>query len=763
MATNEQMNTHALDLFGRSNRFDAAGRLNGLLHRWWIRLRKYGWAIVLIQLVVVIPVFILTLGSKPAYESNGRMWLTGRLDIYGGRLYTEELINYLGTQAELLRSPAIQGRALERLVAEGRFEWAPATGTDVTNRTRHVPVEPSREEGPAASADAPVEEETPFPFQVEVQEGAKSSTLDLRATGSEPASTRLFLDYLMEEYLSFRRQSREKTSDRAMTTLATEAAQLKERLEAQQDKLQSFQESNNVVFLQEQGNSAASYLASLNTELANLRTELRLLEMIQPDQWVEIGADGRSGNASSARAENLADEQLANLEGPQLALFEANRQIALLKATREERSQFLLPLHPKIIKLNDDIAIQERMVQVSREEVKRLMDRRRQAIQLQVKNLELAAGEWDARALEFSGKMADYERIQQNVQRFRNDYEKTLSLIQTVDVNKKVEQENIGVLEPASIALPTRPLFRNMALALAASMLLSCGLIYGVALFQDDFTSLGELSEHLSAPVLGQIPEISINETAGRPGIENLEGQRFELLESFRCLRSSIFFMGNGTPNPKSIVITSSIPQEGKSTVSLFLAATMARGNARVLLVDADMRRARLHKSLNTPAGPGLAEVLTRRCSAAAAIVPSGLENLSLLPAGRPDRNPGELALSPVWPEFLAEVQSRFDYVLVDTPPVLAVDDVSSLAPKTDGVLFIVRGSFTSARMARSALDALRQRQVRVLGLVLNRATSSPYQNHHYEEYRNAYRWEPATSGSTTMLAGGSAAGTNGS
>ena len=98
--------TNALDLFGRSNRFDSAGRLNGLLHRWWIRLRKYWWIIVLIHVVAVVPVLLLTMSSKPAFQSRARMWLTGKLDIYGARLYTEELINYLGTQAELLRSAA---------------------------------------------------------------------------------------------------------------------------------------------------------------------------------------------------------------------------------------------------------------------------------------------------------------------------------------------------------------------------------------------------------------------------------------------------------------------------------------------------------------------------------------------------------------------------------------------------------------------------------------------------------------------------------
>src|SRR5436190_1675517 len=116
------------------------------------------------------------------------------------------------------------------------------------------------------------------------------------------------------------------------------------------------------------------------------------------------------------------------------------------------------------------------------------------------------------------------------------------------------------------------------------------------------------------------------------------------------------------------------------------------------------------------------------------------------------NRNPGELVLSQVWPGFLAEAKPQFDYILVDTPPVLATDDAASLAPKVDGVLFVVRGSFTSARMARGALDALRQRHVHVLGLIFNRAASSPYERQYYHRYRRAYRWEPEKSGRVALV-----------
>src|SRR5438552_7970674 len=448
MNNNNHPNAAAVDLFAPADRFVSASRLYGRLHRWWLLLGRYWWVIVLILVLVLGPVGVLSFNSLPAYESKARMWLTGRLDNYEGRLYTGELINFLGSQAELLRSPAIQGRALARLRSELNPDLAVILdGGGRQSELLHKAKALCKRlfaSGSTSSSNAPPR----FPFDVKVLEGAKSSTLELRAIGAEPASTRAFLNCLMEEYLSFKKESREKTSDRTATSLGVEVTQLKGELEAQQEKLHAFQASNNVVFLQEQGNSAGSYLASLNKQLATLRTELRLLQSLQPEQWIETGHKGVPAG-ESLPDQDTEKEMLASLAEPQLELFKANQQMQLLKAKRDELSRFLRPLHPKILKLNEQIQTQEKLAQISREEAVNQMNHRRQAIELEIKNLEAASEEWDAKAIEASRKLADYERIRQDFQRIQAAYDKMLGLIQTVDVSRTVEQENVGILEPA--------------------------------------------------------------------------------------------------------------------------------------------------------------------------------------------------------------------------------------------------------------------------------------------------------------------------
>ncbi|PWU19379.1 MAG: hypothetical protein C5B50_06675 [Verrucomicrobia bacterium] len=729
---NNQLTTPALDLMAPPDHFVATSRLFVRLHRHQVLLREYWWVLALILLVTVVPALVITLATPPAYQSDARMWLTGKLDLSEGRLYTEELVNFLGTQADLLRSRVIQERALATV--EKQFSNAPPLKPvpGMADFLRH-----------GSSVNAANAEPSEL-FKLKVVESSKSSILELHATGAEPLSTRAFLNAVMAEYLSFKRESREKTSDRAVASLARQVNQLANELKAQQEKMYAFQMSNNVVFLQEQGSGAGSYLALLNRQLATLRTELQLLQLVQPDQWVEIGSRTRpSGPGEPPAGEASPQDIMAGLTGPQSDLFRANQQIRLLKDKRDELSKGLRPMHPKILKLNEDIAAQEKLVEGSRSEVMKQLVNRRDGLQLEVKNLEKVFREWEGKALEASRKMVDYDRLRQDVQRTQAAYDKLLSVISTVDVGKSVDQENVSVLEPASPAGRASKLVRNLALAFAMALVLGAGLLWVLSKLDDRFVSSTELAEDLPEKVIGQVMDIQLVKPEGELRREALAAQRFEFLESFRNIRSCLWFMHQNGNKPKSLLIGSSVPQEGKSTVALYLAATMAIGGSKVLLIDGDMRRAKLHRHFGVASSPGLAEILNQETYPNYGIVTTALENLSFLPAGAPTLEPGELVLRSQFSSLLSDVYSRFDYIIIDSPPVLAADDAATLAPKVDGVLFVVRGSHTSARMVREGLDTLRQRRARVLGVIFNRAVSSSFEYHHYQRYKDDYRWQP--------------------
>jgi capsular exopolysaccharide synthesis family protein len=735
---NQSLVPQSLDLMGPADRFQVASRLYVNLHRHQLLLRKFVWVLVVIALGTIVPAYLVTRATPQTYQSDARMWLAGKLDLSEGRLYTEELVNFLGTQADLIRSREVQERALASMQKQltNAAPLKPALGAlDVLRKM-------------FGSAKTRKALDEAFPFKLKVTESSKSSMLELQARGSEPKSTQLFLKTVMDEYLNFKKESREKTSNRAVQSLAREVNKLADELKNQQGRVYEFQMSNEVVFLQDQGNSAANYLASLNRQLANYRTELQLLQMIQPDQWVELNARGHQNGAPAVEpspGDTQTQDVMAGLSGSQADLYRANQQIHMLKAKREELSKVLRPMHPKIQKLDQDIAAQKKIIEVSGDETLKQLTNRRAALSLEVTNLEKAFIEWEGKTVDAGRKMADYERLRQDVQRTQAAYDRLLQVISTVDVGKSVDQENVSVLEPASMGAPVHMGLRNMALALVAATILGAAAVWLLGKFDDRFASSTELSEDFPEKVLGEVMDVRIRKQHTHMRPEVLAGQKFEFLESFRSIRSALYFMNQNGTRPKTLLITSSVPQEGKSTVALYLAATMAVGGARVLLVDGDMRKAKLHRHFGLASSPGLAEILNGELPPADAINGTSIPNLSFLAAGCATAEPGELVLRSQLNDFLSEVHSHFDYVILDSPPVLAADDAATLAPSVDGVLYVVRGTFTSARMVREGLDALRQRHAHVLGLIFNRALSSPFDYHPYHRYRDEYRWRPAT------------------
>jgi capsular exopolysaccharide synthesis family protein len=192
-------------------------------------------------------------------------------------------------------------------------------------------------------------------------------------------------------------------------------------------------------------------------------------------------------------------------------------------------------------------------------------------------------------------------------------------------------------------------------------------------------------------------------------------------------------------PRPKSFLVASSIPGEGKSTVSVNLAITLAAAGSRTLLVDGDLRRGCLHQYFECVATPGLSAVLRGEITAPEVIIATRQENLFLLPRGNAIQEASELYLGKPTDEFLKRVYAEFDYIVIDSAPVLAKEDTASLAPKIDATLFVVRAGITSLRAARSALDGLKKRNANVLGLVLNSASETSPEHKYYYKYAEHY------------------------
>jgi len=229
--------------------------------------------------------------------------------------------------------------------------------------------------------------------------------------------------------------------------------------------------------------------------------------------------------------------------------------------------------------------------------------------------------------------------------------------------------------------------------------------------------------------------------TSSKEAVETVTQVRpqSQMAESYRALRTSLLLSNLGAP-PKVIMVTSARPQEGKTTTSINTAIVLAQKGVRVLLVDADLRRPSVHKTLGMGPRSGLSNVLTGSATLQQTITISPVvPNLFVLPAGTPPPNPAELLASSNMRDLIAELREQFDHIVMDTPPTLSVTDAVVLSPSADATILVIRSGQTTKQALRRSRDILMQVNAHVAGVLLNAVDLTSPDYYYYYEYQGKY------------------------
>ena len=681
---------------GSSAKAQSVARFNRyrdlLIRKWWM-LACGG----LVGLVVGL---LLWWWQPTTYLSVGRMIVSIKLAIPEGSVYSEELGNFLGTQAALMQSRAVIERAQARL-------------------------------------DSQTQRQPPVPVSLRVSVSPKTSIFVLEASGRHPQQTRAFLQAAMEEYIKFKKEMRTQTSDTTVAGLTEQVLRLEKELRACQEDLVRFQCSNSVVLLQEQGNIAGNYLGAIHQRLAAAKAEEAWLQSLTPEQNLQQLAANTEGSSATPVGISSGLAGTDRAEAFNADYLKTRQELLLLQAQQQEWAEYLKPKHPKMVGLTAEIGRCERLLAILRQDSADRLESRKSSLAKLIEGLEQNVQEWNVKALEISRKSAEYQRLRANEQRVQALYDRLLSTLQTLDTNKEISPESVTLLEPASPPFSDlRKPFRQLITAIAVALAISIGLVMLIDQVDDRLNSYTEVQHWFSEPILVQIPRQRPTSKNGAIPLLSQEDPRLAFAEAYRSLRSSLLYLESQGTRPKTLILTSSIPHEGKSLTSANLAITLAEGGARVLLVDADLRKGALHRLFAQPnPSPGLTEVFVGQCPWQEAVVPTQYPNLSLLARGAAAEGSSGSFVKPLVRDFLKTASAGFDYVLLDTAPILAADDVPSLAPQVDAVLFVLRAEHTPARIACAALNALYSRQARVLGIIFNSVRTSNADYYTYDHY----------------------------
>jgi polysaccharide biosynthesis transport protein len=410
-------------------------------------------------------------------------------------------------------------------------------------------------------------------------------------------------------------------------------------------------------------------------------------------------------------------------------------------------SEVYLPKHPEYVRL-------EREILTTRNDINHQLDILDDERKARIESLELSAktyprliAEKKIEAVQLAKVKLDYERLKERDVRIKVTLDQLNRELRGIELSSASEEEFYPLENGIGNGEPIFDRSRIIVTGLLIGWMIGLSIVYFLHRLDDRLELAEDIEEELEEPVLGQIPQLEKKLLKdGLLLVSQLEPHSM-YAEAIRGVRSAVMFGNKGTPK-QTIMVTSALPGDGKTSFTVNFAITLANAGQRVLLVDADLRRGTTGNYFTLPQDHGLTEILAGDEHWADVLTTTPIDHLSLISPGRLPSNPGELLLSPVMREFIEEARPHFDHIIIDCPPLTAIDDTFSLLGIADGVLFVIRSGQTSIRFAKSGIAAMRQRGAQILGVVLNGLTADN-PAYYYARYYHAYYTKGLPTGSS--------------
>ena len=694
-------------------------------------LHKRRWTAGTVFAVIVSSVTIYLLTATPIYQATARLLIEAeKQNIVSFKEVVEQSQSsdvYYQTQFQMLGNRALAAKTLDTLGLWDHPEFggsrripSSAIRTAVSNTFRAMTSAASLVFGHASSrTDVPAGAETlqqskaidAYLQRLIVSQVRNSRLVDVGFRSPDAALAAKIANAHARggiwQNLEFKFQASKEASD----WLGAQLAEQRERVEKSEIAVQQYREQNDAVSLEEQQTVVTQKLADVSATVTRARTAriekealYRQLEPIEHNQ-----------NALDAFPAILSNTFIQQLKSQ---LAELQRQDAQLAEQMGER-------HPDRIRVATALQVTQAKLRTEVENVVQSVRNDYLAAEAQEQGLMAALEAQKREALAMNRKGIDGSVLRRDADSNRQIYESLLQRAKETGVSSELKTTNIRLVDPARV--PRDPVSPNRALlvpvALVGGALLAVGLAFFFEYLDDRIRTPDEIETHLGLATLGFIPRVAPDLQGAHFLLDN--GVPPNFLEAFGTLRTSVLFSAAYAASAAdtgtcTIVVTSATPGEGKTVTSSNLAMGIAQAGQRVLLIDTDMRRPRVHEVFDIEREPGLSNILVGEAHTTDVMHPSSVPELWVLPAGHTPPNPSELLGSQRFQDVLSALAEHFDWIVMDSPPVLAVTDAAVVARGASGVLFVVGAGKTGRQVAQRAVEQLERAQATVVGAVLN-------------------------------------------
>ena len=734
---------------------------------YWRVIQKRRWTIAAIFITLFSFVLIWTLKEQPIYEAKALLEIEKEnpniLSVQ--QLFEIDTVSdaYLETQYKVLESESLAYRVISQLELHKIEEFNPPAPWWLPdgNRTEAAPPTFSVVAGNSDVKPGVLQQVLKkFQKNLSVEPVVYSRLVELRFESEKPDYAAKIVNTLAENYIQQNLEARWDASQKASEWLSQQLVGLKAKLESSEEELQSYAHNNGLLFLQNQQGIDENIL---NERLRQLQQELTDAEAARYEKEAMFRLL-ESGNYESLPG--IIDSNL--MQDLTLRLAELQREHAQLTSTFTSR-------YPLVQQLENQIKVLQTTINQEQAKAAERIRKDFQAANQRQEFLVQAFQKQQEQANTIAEKSVQYSILHREVETNKQMYDGLLQRLKEAGVSAGLKASNIRIVD---IAIPPKdPIKPNLPLNFALGIFL--GLTFGIAAaflqeyLDNTLKTPEDVERFLEVPTLALIPSAASllgrrgrnygYGTYGRPRlpekanennteaalsrtdtptgwyrIDQLDPKQSTLLEAFSSLRTSILLSTADKP-PRILLVTSAQPGEGKTTITLNLAISMAQLGQKVLLIDCDMRRPCLHKIFSQYSGAGLSSFLTGQAAWQSAAGPSGVPHLDFIGCGPIPPNPAELLSSDRMRNFLQEALGTYSFIIIDSPPLLHVTDGRILARLAEGTVLVIKGQATPRELARRAQLHCRDVGANVVGVILN---NLDVRSSDYYYYYNRYNYK---------------------
>ena len=704
---------------------DYAGAAEQVDLRWYLSaIYRRRWMAAAVAILTLASAAFYAFTATEVYEARAKLLIdTENPNVVSFKEVIEQnmsKLDYYQTQLGILRSRTLARKTLDSLGlwSHPEFQRRPPNAIDRLGASAAAVLARLSGHRVESASPAPAAGETTdqshvvdaFLSRLTISYRADNRLFDLGFQSTDPQVAATVANAVARVYIEQTLALKFRASKDASDWLNARLAEQRTQVEASEMALQRYREENGDVSLSEQQNTTVQKLSDFSSAATHARTEhielealYKQLRLLQEDP---AAADTLPMSVSTAAFQQLKAE-LGSLE-------------------REENrlAEMLGELHPDLVRVRSSM---QRVREQLRGEVARIAESvRTQLLAVDAKEQKLgsALNQQEHVALALNRRSIQFGALQREATTTRQIFEALLERAKQTEISSALKTTNIQIVDPAEVprehAWPQRRLILLAALIIGVP--LGAALVLALEYFDDRIKSPDDIRASLGVKFLGFAPTLP-----GKQVLTHLP-QTVDTLprafaEAVRMIRANLFLASSHTAT-KTVLVTSTRAGEGKTSVATTLAVALAHARRRVLLIDADMRRQQVHKIFDASLTPGLSAVLQGTVPITDALKSTAVPGLWILTAGESPEQPADLLELPVFAQALAAVHDRFDWVVIDSPPVASTSDAISLARVATAVIFVVGAKMTGRAEAQLALEQLEAAETRIAGAVLARANA---------------------------------------